>query len=52
LDANGFNIDMGVNVITDSAAGQWIATYTTVNTKEANWDAAYGLTTLVDGGTY
>jgi hypothetical protein len=52
LDANGFNIDMGVNVITDPKVGQWISTYTTVNTKEANWDAAYGLTTLVDGGTY
>ena len=43
---------MGVNVITDSAVGQWITTYNTVNTKESNWDAAYALTTLVDGGTY
>jgi hypothetical protein len=52
LDANSFNIDMGVNVITDTKVGQWDSAYSTLSTKEANWDAAYGLTTLVDGGTY
>ena len=36
LDANGQNIDMGTNVITDAKVGQWDTTYSAVNTSAAS----------------
>ena len=36
LDANGQNIDMGTNVITDAKVGQWDSTYSAVNTSAAS----------------
>ena len=36
LDANGNNIDMGTNVITDAKVGQWDTTYSAVNTSAAS----------------
>ena len=42
LDANGHDIDMGSNLITDAKVGQWDTAYSWNTTKVPNWDAAYG----------
>lgn len=52
LDANSHNIDMGVNVITDTAVGQWIAAYGWGNHASAGYASASSLATVATSGSY
>ena len=46
LDANGYTIDMGNNIITDAKVGQWDTSYSTLVAQSGNWNTAYS--TLVE----
>jgi hypothetical protein len=41
LDANGYTIDMGNNIITDAKVGQWDTSYSTLVAQSGNWNTAY-----------